>query len=320
MLSAARDLNSSRDMVAEPVSPRRIMLRPNQMYFPGRNQDFGQNRFQGPKYHFVDSARRGHGHGSGPVMGEQESPGLMPNPFGIMKDISVNNIVASDKDKMKDFSEKDFSQLFGKKTVGDVDIEAVVFEPRPCPVASQQHPWRLASYKDKTQDYASRPDQWQVCSDAQEAPSSGTTLHSVPCPLQGSYMLMNSHNGKPGPCTSSEQKPRQLNLEESLDHALQNLNDLTRNLTRDDSMDSIDMVIDSKVLESLLQGAEGYAKESNPDHSETEPAGGATVGESEQTTLPPTGQLILMPGRSEHAGNEAGMPTDARDKEDAVYV
>ena len=322
LASTSRDVNGLRDAAAEPISPRRIMLRPNQMYFPGRSQDPGQNRFQGPKYHFVDNTRRNHGHGGGTsAKCEQGSSALMTNPFGIMKDISVNNIVASDKDKTKEFCEKDFSQLFGKKAVGDVDIEAVVFEPRPCPLAPiQQHHWRMPNPREKVHNYSCKPEHWPAASNARNTPSSGTNLHSMPRQLHGTHTSKSSHDDKTAPGNPAEPQSRQLNLEESLDQALQNLNDLTRNLTRDDSMDSIDMVIDSKVLESLLQGAEGYAKDSNPNQSDSGPVDAATNEQLEQNEAPPIGQLMLMAGRSEHSGNDSSTPTDPQDNEDAVYV
>lgn len=38
----------------------------------------------------------------------------MPNSFGLIKDLSVANILSSDKDKTKEFEKKDFSQIYKK--------------------------------------------------------------------------------------------------------------------------------------------------------------------------------------------------------------
>ena len=48
-----------------------------------------------------------------------------PNSFGLIKDIAVGNILASDVDKTKNFADKDFSQVFYKKSFpGEVGGES----------------------------------------------------------------------------------------------------------------------------------------------------------------------------------------------------
>ena len=55
----------------------------------------------------------------------------MANTFGLIKDISVNNILANDTDKTKDFDKKDFSQMYVKKHPAAMHEMETVFEPRP---------------------------------------------------------------------------------------------------------------------------------------------------------------------------------------------
>lgn len=55
----------------------------------------------------------------------------LANSFGLIKDISVNNILASDTDKTKDFDKKDFSQMYHKKLPAAMQDMETVFEPRP---------------------------------------------------------------------------------------------------------------------------------------------------------------------------------------------
>lgn len=88
-------------------------------------------------------------------------------------------------------------------------------------------------------------------------PSASMRRYSAPDPNADSNMAA----GEPsypmavpsGALPPSAQPPHQ-----SLDHALQNLTDLTQHLTRRQDIDPDDIVIDSKALESMLQGAEGY--------------------------------------------------------------
>ena len=285
------DQSSGQKESSEPISPHRITLKPNQIYFPGRVQEPGQIRFQGPKYHFLENVRKGQnppsqGHVKRPNEGRL-SPRLQQNAFGVIKDISVNNIIAFDTDKTKDFSDKDFSQGFVKKNICDSNIEAVVFEPRPCPALLDRTPhWHLTQptrHWSRPVDYAYEPgeDPWLRHSDIRKSnplspPATVSPRPSYPRTAPTAYSssghthstlqsIPTTHTPHVWPTYNaphySGQVPRIPNPEESLDHALQNLTDLTRHLTRGDSIDSVDMVIDSKVLESLLQGAEGYAKE-----------------------------------------------------------
>ena len=54
------------------------------------------------------------------------------NTFGLIKDISVTNILSSDRDKTKDFEKKDFSQFYSKsQVIGESGEIENVFEPRP---------------------------------------------------------------------------------------------------------------------------------------------------------------------------------------------
>ncbi len=59
----------------------------------------------------------------------EADPSHPNNAFGVIKDISVNNICASDFDKTKDFEKKDFSQIY-LKCQPMAEMERV-FEPRP---------------------------------------------------------------------------------------------------------------------------------------------------------------------------------------------
>ena len=72
---------------------------------------------------------RSHDQSAGEGDGSNLDPDHVPNTFGLIKDISVNNICASDLDKMKDFDKKDFSQIYVKsQPIGEMEK---VFEPRP---------------------------------------------------------------------------------------------------------------------------------------------------------------------------------------------
>lgn len=55
-----------------------------------------------------------------------------PSTFGVIKDLSANNLFSSDANKTKDFDKKDFSQIYVKSNLPDLSaMEERVFEPRP---------------------------------------------------------------------------------------------------------------------------------------------------------------------------------------------
>lgn len=61
--------------------------------------------------------------------------------FGVIKDLSANNLFANDANKTKDFDKKDFSQIYVKSNLPDLSaMEEKVFEPRPpYPAGDEEH-------------------------------------------------------------------------------------------------------------------------------------------------------------------------------------
>ena len=63
-----------------------------------------------------------------------------PNQFGVIKDLSANNLFATDSNKTKDFEKKDFSQIYVKSNLPDLSaMEEKVFEPRPPYPPEEEH-------------------------------------------------------------------------------------------------------------------------------------------------------------------------------------
>ena len=63
-----------------------------------------------------------------------------PSQFGVIKDLSANNLFATDSNKTKDFEKKDFSQIYVKSNLPDLSaMEEKVFEPRPRYPPEEEH-------------------------------------------------------------------------------------------------------------------------------------------------------------------------------------
>ena len=60
--------------------------------------------------------------------------------FGVIKDLSANNLFTTDSNKTKDFEKKDFSQMYVKNNLPDLSaMEEKVFEPRPPYPPEEEH-------------------------------------------------------------------------------------------------------------------------------------------------------------------------------------
>lgn len=97
----------------------------------------------------------------------------MPNPFGLIKDLHVSNILPADSDKTKDFNDKDFSQVFVK--YASPTDSAAMLDHRP-----PQSPY---SPRDPPPDDESRlvaASDWEPHS--QLAPPSDAESHPLPDP------------------------------------------------------------------------------------------------------------------------------------------
>ena len=177
-----------------------------------------------------------------------------PNSFGLIKDIAVGNIVAADVDKTKNFADKDFSQVFYKKSFpcemnydgqrGDADRHEVNADKSG---AALEDPWLR---------------QVPICPPPSGRPhSTGWSL--PPGPPQQSHhgRLFSDSACHDRPCVSQRYTdishpadPREAEVEESRPL-----------LGHQDSVDPADIVISSEVLESLLQGAERYTNISDEE-------------------------------------------------------
>lgn len=272
------------------------------------------------------------------------------NRFGIIKDISVANILTTDHDKTRDFAGKDFSQIFGKYIIPvEMEIENV-FEPRPphpelSPVptttrekciftqnetVSMVDPWQqMPSARDFRVARLPRPQfrSWKegargynrhcCCSagsfcgccgepDADDAPRGETTRRNSSQGLEyvSGFVTKNS-NVKDGGVMSGEMAPMS------------------------ECMDPADIVISSEILESLLQGAEGYDSSkcaargySTGDGSLVFPDSGA----DEMLPLPPPpDDLVEDTGATDASPDSPDLPFASQDADtdgdkDAVFV
>lgn len=211
-------------------------------------------------------------------------PSAKANRFGIIKDISVANILTTDHDKTRDFAGKDFSQMFGKHSIpGEMEIENV-FEPRPphpelSPVPSASHekciftqnetvsmvdPWQqMPSTRDYRMGKLPRPQfrSWKegarsynrhchcsvgsFCSYCREPDTEdGVRSAGEPARRKSSQGLEFTTGGGGG-FTSKSSSGKDVSMS-------------TGRVPLQDCLDPADIVISSEILESLLQGAEGY--------------------------------------------------------------
>ncbi len=256
------------------------------------------------------------------------------NTFGLIKDLSVANIIASDADKTQSFTEKDFSQAFSKKILMPKPFMDQVFEPRPSAKATRgssplKYPGKAVKEQElesgrhpgpRSSHYLVEPfgDPWLKQTDADKGnclSPSGITQAVAADRLGGShgnlahllapppppptslrrYSAPDSKADSTSPNSPSHLSPKQQHSSarsssqssftpplpkfhpsghasrlvappptssESLENALQNLSDLTDRLQCHGNIDPDDIVIDSRVLESMLQGAEGYTPRS----------------------------------------------------------
>lgn len=213
-------------------------------------------------------------------------PSAKANRFGIIKDISVANILTTDHDKTRDFAGKDFSQMFGKHSIpGEMEIENV-FEPRPphpelSPVLSASHekciftqnetvsmvdPWQqMPSTRDYRMGKLPRPQfrSWKegarsynrhchcsvgnFCSYCREPDTEdGVRSAGEPARRKSSQGLEFTTGGGGGGGFASKSSPGK-------DGSMS-----TGRVPLQDCLDPADIIISSEILESLLQGAEGY--------------------------------------------------------------
>lgn len=273
------------------------------------------------------------------------------NRFGIIKDISVANILTTDHDKTRDFAGKDFSQIFSKYIIPvEMEIENV-FEPRPphpelSPVpttrekciftqnetVSMVDPWQqMPSARDFCVAKLPRPQfrSWKEgarsynrhcrCSagsfcgccgepDPDDAPRADTTRRKSSQGLEyvSGFVTKNSNGGKDG-IAPGEMAP----MPECLDPA--------------------DIVISSEILESLLQGAEGYDSSKCATRGYTPGDGNLVVfsdnGADEMLPLPPPPDDLVedAAGATGASPDSPGLPFASQDADtdgdkDAVFV
>ena len=88
------------------------------------------NQIRPSRSHDLDYPPRPAAGSAGPQE-DSETDQAKLNRFGLIKDISVNNILTNDTDKTKDFDKKDFSQIYIKNQPAAIHEMERVFEPRP---------------------------------------------------------------------------------------------------------------------------------------------------------------------------------------------
>lgn len=272
------------------------------------------------------------------------------NRFGVIKDLSVANIHTTDHDKTQDFAGKDFSQIFGKYVIpGEMEIENV-FEPRP------PHPELspVPTTRDKcifTQnETVSMVDPWQ------QMPSAARDFRitKLPRPQFRSWKegarSYNRHCHCPvgnfcGCCGESDtddplrgetaRRKSSQGLEFASGFVKKNSSGKDVMLSSEraaiqECLDPADIVISSEILESLLQGAEGYDSSKCPTRGYNSAADESLAfpGDEvdEMLPLPPPPEDLLVDAEATVAYHErpvqpfVSQDADADGDKDAVFV
>ena len=196
---------------------------------------------------------------------QKHSSNNQTNSFGVIKDISVNNILTGDHNKTKEFEQKDFSQAFAKfYSSGNGSMSGSRTEAGlPLPHAPlltagfSSGGIRAAGVSHLPQNPTVFGNPWT----RNQSEMPGTDPHSQILDSNttaGEFVAPRKNRKKK---LTSEHQDR----DEGLKTALQNLASLSNTLPgsrstgddEDDDPDS-DLIVDSQMLESLLQGAEKY--------------------------------------------------------------
>lgn len=275
------------------------------------------------------------------------------NRFGIIKDLSVANILTTDHDKTQDFAGKDFSQIFGKYVIpGEMEIENV-FEPRPPHPELSPVPTTREKCIFTQNETVSMVDPWQ------QMPSAARDFRITKLPRpqfrswkEGarSYNRHHCHcavGNFCGCCGESDtddalrgETTARRNSSQGLEFAS---GFIKKNASGKDVMisneraaiqeclDPADIIISSEILESLLQGAEGYDSNKCPTRGysvaatdESLPFPGDEV--DEMLPLPPPPEDLMVDAEATVAYHErpdqlfVSQDADADGDKDAVFV
>lgn len=281
------------------------------------------------------------------------NPSGKTNRFGVIKELSVANILTTDHDKTQDFAGKDFSQIFGKYVIpGEMEIENV-FEPRPPhPELSPAPPTTRDKCIFTQNETVSMVDPWQ------QMPSAARDFRRIaklPRPQFRSWKegarSYNRHchcsaENFCGGCGESDTDDP-LRGETARRKSSQGLEFASGGFVKKNSsgkdvllsneratiqecLDPADIVISSEILESLLQGAEGYDSSKCPTRGYNSAADESLAfpGDEVDETLPlpPPPEDLMVDAEATVAYHErpvqpfVSQDADADGDKDAVFV